>query len=355
MYNVRWASVLLLMALQLVAAVNNTCGSLLSYRHYLVQLEAAPTCFIDGCATQTTPTSMSDICPEDRPCSKLWKFIHDEYQQDWCSDCTHDVACRTRGWPTLNASALCDITPNKWIFGSDGTCCAAGNQAFELAAWLGSMCNDSEWRIPFKHYGGSARLDWEEWILPWNWTVRVEDTTTRTYPLRECPKTYLSILAVFSENIIFLLVGVAVIGIKLQYIKARGDEVPWVLAFHKRCHFLVYLKFWHWHTYLCNGLPSDEEDEDPTKMSKHQVQISVFISVVMTALQVGFNFLNAWRIQSTLGYQNVPIVYLAILFCCRPRLTWLICVLEVSIDLGFIYLLGWHHNPKSTSVQMLTV
>ena len=212
---------------RLFAAAQDTCGSLITYRQYSTELEAAPQCFIDGCTSQTKPASMSDVCPQGHACSELWNLISDKYQQDWCSSCTQDVACRISGWPILNASALCDTAPNTWIFGTTGSCCTTGNEPFELAEWIGTMCNGSEWRKPFEYYGGMAQLDWEEWLLPWNWTVRAENASTIFVQVQpsHCSRTPLALLAFAAENILFLIFAVGISIAKIQYIRGARAKL----------------------------------------------------------------------------------------------------------------------------------
>jgi hypothetical protein len=309
----------------------NTCGSLITYRQYSTTLESAPQCFIDGCTTNTKPSSMSATCPSTEPCSELWNLISGEYQQPWCANCTNDIACRIPGWPILNASAVCDITPNTWILGTQGSCCATGNQSFELAQWVDKMCNGSEWRTPFNYYGGMAMLDWEEWLLPWNWTVRAENTSTVTVAPSQCSQTPHALLAFAGENILFLLFAIGLSVLKLVYIHGRQEKWPWVEKFNKFCHPLTYLKFWQWRKKFKKWRQRREgsivEEEESSLLPP--ADFRVLWSVLMTGLQVGGNFLSAYLIRRTRGYQHVPIWRLALLFCCRPRLSWLACLLEL--------------------------
>jgi hypothetical protein len=81
-------------------------------------------------------------------------------------------------------TTACEVSPRQWLFANQGQCCVSkgGDEAgiLLLADWIGGLCNVSQqWREPFEFYGGMARLDWEEWIEPWNWTVRPENTTVR--------------------------------------------------------------------------------------------------------------------------------------------------------------------------------
>jgi hypothetical protein len=310
----------------LLVLAEETCGSLITYRQFSSLLETAPQCFLDGCAGQSVPTSMSDTCPAEEPCFDLWSLLRDQHQQDWCANCEDDIACRIPGWPILNATALCNVAPNSWIFGTQGACCTAGNQSFQLAEWIGTMCNGSEWRKPFDFYSGMAELDWEEWILPWNWTVRAENSSTVTVPPSHCSRTPLALLAFAAENVLFLTFGVVMAILKLAWIRGREKDIPWVIWVHRKCHVLTYLNFWSWPVKIWRWVRNRQEDPD-NRIPRWTT--SVLWSVLMTSLQVGFNFASAYIIKRTPGYQNVPVGRLAILFCCRPRLAWLACALDL--------------------------
>jgi hypothetical protein len=200
----------LLPAFAIIAAADSQCGSLVTYRQFEVLLSAAPTCFQTGCAQDTNTTSMDSPCPSTAPCSPLWSILRGQWQNttDWCARCPDaDVACRIGGWPILNATSACDISPDAWIFSNQAGCCALGNEPFELADWVGTMCNGSEWREPFAYYGMMATEDWLEWIEPWNWTVQPSlDSRYEFLPFNasvlegKCPSTAGTLLAFLKDN-----------------------------------------------------------------------------------------------------------------------------------------------------------
>jgi hypothetical protein len=323
---------------------DSTCGSLITYRQYSTLLESAPQCFINGCTTNTTPSSMSDTCPQTVPCSELWGLFNKEYQQPWCSNCTKDVACRISGWPILNATAFCDITPetDTWLFGNQGSCCATGNQSYELARWVGQMCNGSEWRRPFDYYGGMAMLDWEEWLLPWNWTVRPENTTAVKLPHASCPGTPLALFGFFAENILYLIFAIGITGLKLGYIHGREAEWEWLQHFVEKCHPLSYLKFWEL-GFIKEWRLRRQQRRTQEKKFSNEVIFGIAWSTLMTGLQVGFNFVSAYLIKRSPGYQHVPLGHLALLLCCRPRLSWVACLLD---HIGSTRLKNWFRIEK---------
>ena len=173
-----------------------SCGSLMTYRQYSVILKSAPVCFTDGCGVSAT--TMSSECDASQPCSHLWKFMREQWQPDWCSSGHHEIACRIHGWPVLNITATCATQPREWLFSNTGSCCVTDGEPFELADWIGSLCNGSEWRKPFEYFGGMAKEDWAEWIEPWNWTVKPENISHEPLESTSCssPSTTLRSLAI---------------------------------------------------------------------------------------------------------------------------------------------------------------
>ena len=168
--------------LPVTTASQSKCGSLITFRQYEALLaQDQSTCFRDGCLDSLPATLMSSQCPQGLPCFVLWDILRNEWQRDWCASCPDDEACRIRGWPVLNATAACGTIPDSWLFGPNGQCCGLDDGPFLLSAWLGSLCNGTQWRAPFNHYGGMAKADWEEWIEPWNWTVRCHLATVICY------------------------------------------------------------------------------------------------------------------------------------------------------------------------------
>jgi hypothetical protein len=197
------------------------CGSLITYRQLSALLETAPRCFRTGCSSDTTPSWQASFCDDDvsccsnnvsirsissacwpqSPCSTLWSIIDNETQLDRCNLCTDDIACRIAGWPVLNASSICEFQPQDWLFYTNGKCSTSGSEPFRLAEWIGSLC-DRDWRRPFEFYGGMAREDWEEWIQPWNWTVRAENTSTQCISLPDCPSASHGLWVFFAQNLV---------------------------------------------------------------------------------------------------------------------------------------------------------
>ena len=169
----------LLLALSL-AQETPQCGSLITYRQFDTLITTAPQCFQSSCnTTSSSPLSMSTCCPATSPCHALFNSLRTNWQapstSSYCSPssgCTSDKACRIPGWPILNSTNSCNTSPHEWLFSNShsGACCTVGTEPFDLADWMGRLCNGSEWRDPFTYYDGMARDDWTEWKQPWNWT-----------------------------------------------------------------------------------------------------------------------------------------------------------------------------------------
>ena len=203
---VAWALISLLYTASNASAQDPRCGSLITYRQYEILVENSPQCFISGCNADAASISMSTPCATGRPCSKLWDLLRQQWQGDWCASCGGDVACRIDGWPILNSTSACSQSPNDWLFSASGACCAQGDEPFQLADWVGQLCNGSQWRAPFDYYGGMAPLDWAEWIVPWNWTVQPQNSSTRNYTLSSyCPTSGATIRAIMFDNLFTLI------------------------------------------------------------------------------------------------------------------------------------------------------
>jgi hypothetical protein len=317
---------LLLLLSYLHVQVAAQCGSLVTYRQHANLLESAPRCLRDGCSQEKSNNTIASQCPATAPCSTYWNmFVHQfDHQHAWCSDCSSDLACRITGWPVMNATAMCESTPNQMLFGQGG-CCSQGDEPFELAKWTGTMCNGSEWRAEFDDCGGMACLDWREWVMPWNWTVQ---NTALPPDQQDCtaPSKYLAVYA--AEHFFWLLATFAVGFFRLRI--ARHEEA------HERNvlrYLLIYVstrvKFTQNRKEVLKEKLLPGEDLRPAVTDALKWGFPVIMGVFMAGLQLAFNFLVAGVMRRNQGYREVPLATLALLFCCRPRLSWLSCLLAL--------------------------
>ncbi|KAF1938605.1 hypothetical protein EJ02DRAFT_514406 [Clathrospora elynae] len=315
------------LSLFLPAIAAAQCGSLVTYRQHADLLKSAPQCLREGCSQGQSNSTISSPCFSTSPCSTYWNMFVEQFdkQHDWCSKCSSDIACRIPGWPVLNATNLCQTSPNELLFG-EGECCIKDNEPFELAEWTETLCNGSEWREEFDKCGGMACLDWQEWIMPWNWTIQ-----NNTLPPDEqrcpAPSKYLAIYA--GEQFFWLLATFSIGWIRLKI--AQHEEAKDRSVFR-----YLLLKFWFNLKYtqdkeeiLKEKTLSEGEQLRPAVTDKLRWGFPVIMGALLAGMQLGFNFLAAYIVKSAPGYDDVPLVLLAFLFCCRPRLSWLSCLLAL--------------------------
>ncbi|KAF2026847.1 hypothetical protein EK21DRAFT_115465 [Setomelanomma holmii] len=228
----------------------------------------------------------------------------------------------------MNATTLCETTPNQLLFGDgEAACCAQADEPFQLAAWTGNLCNGSEWRQQFDICGGMACPDWREWIMPWNWTVQ-NSSLPSDQQVCKPPSQYLAIYA--GEQFFWLFTTFAFGFLRLWIAKheeANNRSIfRWLLVStwanlrsRKSSNEITKEKF------LPDGEHLRPSFTDPLKWG-YPVMVGIFLA----GLQLGFNFWVAHLIQDTPGYSEVPLAMLALLFCCRPRLSWLSCLLALT-------------------------
>jgi hypothetical protein len=303
-------ALLLSLLIQTISA--SRCGSLVTYRQYSTLLDSAPSCLRNGCGGNDTANSMSSSCPSTAPCSQIWDLMQSQYQQDWCNDCKHDIACRIPEWPVMNATAVCDVSPHTWLFDASGTCCNSGNDPFELANWVGSLCNGSDWRSSFSEYGWMAQQDWAEYLLPWNDTVAPQGVDSHNRQLiPECSKTPWYLGVFFLENVFYLTCAILFGLSRLWWIKLKeNNEAP-----------VQRLCWW-------KKKPSQEAiHPGPVTRSFLGPYLPILVGIILAGLQVGLAMASAKIIRNHEGYGHTNVGHLGLLFCSRPRLTWFACVL----------------------------
>jgi hypothetical protein len=240
----------------------------------------------------------------------------------------------------MNATDLCQTTPNIVLFGEEG-CCSQGDEPVQLAKWTGKLCNGSEWRQEFDICGGMACPDWREWIMPWNWTVQ-STTLAPDKPACKSPSRYLAIYAI--EHLCWLVLSFGIGALRLWV--ARHEE-------HKNRSIFRFLLVSTW-AHLRSPLNSNEiikkklshesEHLRPSFTDPLKWGFPVIMGVFLAGLQLGFNFWVAHIIKSVPGYEDVPLVKLALLFCCRPRLSWLSCLLALTPNGWLVSIFHFKHD-----------
>lgn len=305
---------IIIQLIQIVRGESAGCGSLVTYRQYTVLLDQAPQCYRRGCgAGNASLTTISSPCSPQAPCYGPWKIISDRFHSEWCESCPqHDLACRIQGWPILNTTSMCQFVPNDWIFDTDGECCNLGTEPYEFAKWIGRMCDDT-WRDPFKFYDGMAKEDWEEWIQPWNWTVRPLNSTNQPTLSPQCPSASSFLWHIFTENFISIIFLILEALVRLYYPKKKGKgSLP------------ARLWKWLWHKLpITRGIDLD--------------LIQWFFTGTGSAIVIiGSNVWTAIIIHKTAGYHHVSIIRLAAIFCARPRINWMGCLLILKSNEVFV-------------------
>jgi hypothetical protein len=184
------------------------------------------------------------------------------------------------------------------------------------------MCNGSEWREKFSLYGGMAEEDWVEYILPWNQTVSPSDVdphAKRQPP--GCSKTSFYLGVFFIENMLYLAAALLFGWYRLWLIKRKERK----FASDPTQRGISRLLWWH---------RSQVKTQDAVKPSFWTRSflggfLPLMVGTLLAAAQVGLNMASAYIIQQTPGYSHVDIAHLGLLFCSRPRLTWVVCVLAL--------------------------
>ncbi|KAH7360995.1 hypothetical protein BKA65DRAFT_494416 [Rhexocercosporidium sp. MPI-PUGE-AT-0058] len=309
-----------------VYSLNSTCGDLITYNQFPNILEAAPTCFKGGCGSIPL-TSMSSNCESNSGCFPIWTLLNKKWQSenDWCSHCPDDRACRNPDWPVLNATSSCDASPNIWLFGNGG-CCTEGDEPANLAKWIEATCNES-WRTQFEYFDGQAKLDWIDYLFAWNWTVSARNLRDGDeQPTCSAKPLYLGLFVI--ENIVFLLFTVFYAAVTI-----------WIIREKERTHRRLIVRI-----ILGALLPIKLLKKGASRFFKFifclsgngggtgTVVSTILIAILFAGIQLAANFGTASIIQKTPGYEHVPVPLLALLFCCRPRLGWLACLLSLFPD-----------------------
>ncbi|KAF2462563.1 uncharacterized protein BDR25DRAFT_127717 [Lindgomyces ingoldianus] len=333
--------------LLLVSSISSTpiCGSLITYRQYTDILEHAPPCFREGCVLGNHST-LSSNCPTGHPCSELWASISKHASLDWCASpsCQDDKACRTHGWPIINSTRLCQSQPDDWMYIS-GECCASGNEPFDIARWIKRHCTQ-EWRANFTYFGGMARDDWLEYILPWNWTIHYDDSTggVRRTPKCHRPSYYLKLFALESLAIFLALISIPYIQLFFHYsgkwhftlpiLRSLNDSEALELV--QRC--ILSIK-WLWNEYLkvyitwpleqlwnCLTCKPCRESSTSSSATKDVVQ-ALSVAFVWAGLSAGVTIYNAFHIKTRPGFENIHPWRLAFLWFARPNFSWTTCII----------------------------
>jgi hypothetical protein len=157
-----------------------------------------------------------------------------------------------------------------------------------------------------------AEQDWAEYILPWNYTVAPQGVDSHNKQLiPECSKTPWYLGVFFVENIFFLACTILFGVVRLRWIKLKEKNRDPIRRL-----------FW-WRK------DPKEEDNHPGFLTQSFLgaYLPIMVGVILAGVQVGFAMASAKIIRNHEGYGQTKVGHLGLLFCSRPRLTWLACVL----------------------------
>lgn len=276
------------------------CDSLLSYNQYSILLKDAPRCLGYGCGG-VTPESFSSSYDMGTRCNPFWRLINEQHQSyhSWCDYCHDSPACRIPGWPVLNVLAVCDSVHLLELGNTSTQCCSSITERDELRGWFDRLC-DGSWKSQFSYYGGLAAQDWEEWILPLNWTVPYSNTGLE-YP--GYPSYIEPLQLVGMESFAFAASFVLAGSVLKTYFPAwnRLETSP----------------------SSANKIPANALAElfliDATYWSS-----LILLPTILVGMELASNFVAAYVVQRSPDYQSVLVPHLALLFSTRPRLSWIL-------------------------------
>jgi len=236
----------------------------------------------------------------------------------------------------MNATTACDASPNTFLF--SGGCCASNSEPADLAKWIETLCNQT-WRVQFEDFDRMAQRDWAEWILPWNWTVRSDHTVQPT--CSPIPR-YLGLFV--AENAVFLFFAILYGAATLWLLREKQAPQPHPVAKAVWIILKPFKSMTKGGKWLIGLLYKSKNSGGGTGT----VVVAVLLALALTSFQLAANFATAFIIKNTPGYQHVPAPMLALLFCCRPRLGWLACILALFKDEWLVKVFRLSpDNPKS--------
>ncbi|KAF2469622.1 uncharacterized protein BDR25DRAFT_46527 [Lindgomyces ingoldianus] len=324
-------------------SLTSTCGSLITYRQFTSIISEAPACFRQGCGNELLE-SLSSKCGKTSSCYELHSTISNHTGLHLCDDCHGDIACRTHGWPILNATELCQSIPPDWMM-LDENCCGDADETVQIASWIKELCTD-EWRHGFTHFGGMAKDDWQEWIMPWNWTVQAVDGVVSGKNIHKChsPSYYLLYFAVESWITCFSILFFQFVKIKWHYAHDRWEwgipeyDPPFGEKYHGtkdrvRMFVLSFKNGLKWPARFWGRLrgtgtqeSQDTQNGEDTEASRKGPGRTIVMACLMVVIEIGTTFLNAWLLRTAPGFENFDWVRLGFLWCSRPSLAWLTSV-----------------------------
>jgi len=205
-----------------------------------------------------------------------------------------------------------------------------------LSSWIETLCNGS-YRSLFTFWDGQAQPDWAQYILPDNHTVAPDNTIQAKCPNKSW---YLGLFGI--ENVVFLIFVLIYFLATLYYERGFVRQNPTAMKLHVLMAPMHAVK---------TGLKSSfmwifriRNSDNGTS----EVTATILLAIFLAGVQLAFNFAAAIIVQRTPGYDHVNVPLLALLFCSRPRLGWLACLLSAIPDRVLIH---WFHMVDRESLN----
>ena len=186
--------------------------------------------------------------------------------------------------------------------------CTVHEQPAAYLAWVRSTCGALTNTTIASSIATVFSPDWQDYIayqnmarknlFPWNWTVGQDITEANHYQLK-CPSRFSKLGSFVLINLVTLLTTIFL---------GRRTTV----LFTTRGFFGTLGSPW-W----------------PIK------------AVLTTGMMIGITFLNALLVHSTPGFDSTPIIHLALLWLCRPRIGWFaILLVKINWENGMYVSMG---------------
>lgn len=208
-------------------------------------------------------------------------------RQDQCT--TDACEVESDGYCTIRRSVDKKRFCREFSYESCGGSCHAFESRMDYVLWLFHLCHDVQnWHgLPKDWYHSLARPTRAE-MTPWRWNVSFSDYTGIDVPSSEKPTDQAPLR---TSN-----------GWKIMSLVLVNTATFIAVCFRRRIYAF--------------------------KVASHLVRHTVPSGWVLTglwiaAIQLFGNLLNAVLVQSTYGYERIPIIQLMLLWCSMPRPAWL--------------------------------
>ncbi|KAN0102623.1 hypothetical protein V8E51_010936 [Hyaloscypha variabilis] len=203
--------------------------------------------------------------------------------------------------------------------------CNSGEEPEAYVQWVTSACNQSsnnETEIPPTQFASWADENYfrtlaQEHQLPWNLTVQYDPKDDHSPPSSRKPKPCPS---TFSKLGSFALINLLVLTCTLVFFRRT-------VIYKLTCH----------------------------KCGRPGSPMWLFTGTLSAGLLVASNYANAVIVRSTPGYSSVPVAQLMLLWCSRPRISWVaVLLIWMQKEQSMYFALGASALVSEAILQILT-